>query len=200
MNYDFNNYHFDIRKTHHVIENKKINQILDTTRFLKKANKEIKDFINNEKDITKKAEFLKGVFNKEYTCVMVDDQMYGYKTFDNGILFWKDNFLSRDTESFVSWIDLTYHYDSIEFDYEYHVGDKFFMDADEYEILSIGINNVVLYDYQCPLFNKEMSKEEFDRNIKENPANIHLKVKLNTIEEQMKIEDEIEETNDEIEI
>ena len=39
--------------------------------------------------------------------------MYGYKTFDNGILFWKGNFLSRDTESFVSWEDLTYHYDAM---------------------------------------------------------------------------------------
>ena len=66
-----------------------------------------------EKDVTKRAEYLKGIFNKDYTGVIVDDQMYGYKTFDNGILFWKGNFLSRDTESFVSWEDLTYHYEAM---------------------------------------------------------------------------------------
>lgn len=168
MNYDFDNYHFDIRKIHHVITNKKINQILNATPFLKKTNQEIKDFICEEKDITNKVEFLKEVFNKDFTGVMVDDKMYGYKTFDNGILFWKDNFLSRNTEGFVSWEDLTYHYDSIKFNYEYHVGDRIFLDENKYEILNIGISNVVLYDYEYPLFNKEMSKEEFDRKVKEN--------------------------------
>ena len=87
----------------------KINQILSITPHLRKSNKEIKDFIQNEKDVTKRAEYLKGIFNKDYTGVIVDDQMYGYKTFDNGILFWKGNFLSRDTESFVSWEDLSFH-------------------------------------------------------------------------------------------
>lgn len=108
-----NNYDFDIRKTHYVVVDEKINQILSTTPHLRKTNKEIRDFINNETDIAKKAEFLKGIFNTDYTGVIVDDQMYGYKTFDNGILFLKGNFLSRDTESFVNWEDLTYHYDAM---------------------------------------------------------------------------------------
>ena len=108
-----NNYDPSQSKTHYVVVDEKINQILSTTPHLRKSNKEIKDFIQNEKDVTKRAEYLKGIFNKDYTGVIVDDQMYGYKTFDNGILFWKGNFLSRDTESFVSWEDLTYHYDAM---------------------------------------------------------------------------------------
>ena len=367
-----NIYEPDKSKTHYVVLDEKINQILSTTPHLRKTNKEIRDFINNEKDITKRAEFLKGIFNSDYTGIIVDDQMYGYKTYDNGILFWKANFLSRDTESFVSWEDLTYHYDSMillnqlndkieplpsvidqlsliednsektvsdleftqefvdrylteigtntkysiyemfqkslstddninylknlygiggasstikgsgiginydskgirfyrgyfdksstdqlfkwnyiekriktlihedrylnpkeleeypnwldkkeqerefieaekklsssivsepteEYDYEYHLGDKVYIGSEEYEILNIGLFDVVLYDYQYPLFNREMSKEEFDRKVKENPANDHLKVKISDIKEQ-KAEQKnvIEDTKEEI--
>lgn len=354
-----NNYDPSQSKTHYVVVDEKINQILSTTPHLRKTNKEIKDFIQNEKDVTKRAEYLKGIFNKDYTGVIVDDQMYGYKTFDNGILFWKGNFLSRDTESFVSWEDLTYHYDAMillnqlndrieplpsvtdqlsfidenseksvsdleftqefvdrylteqhrdtkfsiyeqfskslstenninylknlygisgatstikgagigvntdykgvrfnrgyfdasakeqlfkwnyiekriktlihedrylnskeleeypkwldekdqerefieasnnlaekiivepteeKYDYQYYLGDKVYIGADEYEILSIGISNVVLYDFKYPLFNREMSKEEFDRKVQENPANDHLKVKVSDIKDNI---------------
>lgn len=367
-----NNYDPSQSKTHYVVVDEKINQILSTTPHLRKANKEIKDFIQNEKDVTKRAEYLKGIFNKDYTGVIVDDQMYGYKTFDNGILFWKGNFLSRDTESFVSWEDLTYHYDAMillnqlndgieplpsvtdqlsfidenseksvsdleftqefvdrylteqhrdtkfsiyeqfskslstenninylknlygisgatstikgagigvntdykgvrfnrgyfdasakeqlfkwnyiekriktlihedrylnskeleeypkwldekdqerefieasnnlaekiieepteeKYEYQYHLGDRVYIGADEYEILSIGISNVVLYDFRYPLFNREMSKEEFDRKVQENPANDHLRVKVsdikdNTNEEPSSIEENVKE-------
>lgn len=367
-----NNYDPSQSKTHYVVVDEKINQILSTTPHLRKSNKEIKDFIQNEKDVTKRAEYLKGIFNKDYTGVIVDDQMYGYKTFDNGILFWKGNFLSRDTESFVSWEDLTYHYDAMillnqlndrieplpsvtdqlsfldenseksvsdleftqefidrylteqhrdtkfsiyeqfskslstenninylknlygisgatstikgagigvntdykgvrfnrgyfdasakeqlfkwnyiekriktlihedrylnskeleeypkwldeknqerefieasnnlaekiieepteeKYEYQYHLGDRIYIGADEYEILSIGISNVVLYDFRYPLFNREMSKEEFDRKVQENPANDHLKVKVSDIkdninEESSNIEENVKE-------
>lgn len=367
-----NNYDPRQSKTHYVVVDEKINQILSTTPHLRKTNKEIKDFIQNEKDVTKRAEYLKGIFNKDYTGVIVDDQMYGYKTFDNGILFWKGNFLSRDTESFVSWEDLTYHYDAMillnqlsdrieplpsvtdqlsfldenseksvsdleftqefvdrylteqhrntkfsiyeqfskslstenninylknlygisgatstikgagigvntdykgvrfnrgyfdasakeqlfkwnyiekriktlihedrylnskeleeypkwldkkdqerefieasnnlaekiieepteeKYEYQYHLGDRIYIGADEYEILSIGISNVVLYDFRYPLFNREMSKEEFDRKVQENPANDHLKIKVSDIkdninEESSNIEENVKE-------
>lgn len=364
-----NNYDPSQSKTHYVVVDEKINQILSTTPHLRKSNKEIKYFIQNEKDVTKRAEYLKGIFNKDYTGVIVDDQMYGYKTFDNGILFWKGNFLSRDTESFVSWEDLTYHYDAMillnqlsdrieplpsvtdqlsfldenseksvsdleftqefvdrylteqhrdikfsiyeqfskslstenninylknlygisgstytikgagigvntdykgirfnrgyfdasakeqlfkwnyiekrikilihedrylnskeledypkwldekdqerefieasnnlaqkiivepteeKYDYQYHLGDKVYIGADEYEILSIGISNVVLYDFRYPLFNREMSKEEFDRKVQENPANDHLKVKVSDIKDNANEEPSIIEEN-----
>ena len=354
-----NNYDPSQSKTHYVVVDEKINQILSTTPHLRKSNKEIKDFIQNEKDVTKRAEYLKGIFNKDYTGVIVDDQMYGYKTFDNGILFWKGNFLSRDTESFVGWEDLTYHYDAMillnqlndrleplpsvtdqlsfidenseksvsdleftqefvdrylteqhrdtkfsiyeqfskslstenninylknlygisgatstikgagigvntdykgvrfnrgyfdasakeqlfkwnyiekriktlihedrylnskeleeypkwldekdqerefieasnnlaekiieepteeKYEYQYHLGDRVYIGADEYEILSIEISNVVLYDFRYPLFNREMSKEEFDRKVQENPANDHLKVKVSDIKDNI---------------
>ena len=352
----------------YVVLDEKINQILSTTPHLKKSNREIKTFFEDVKDIEERKNFLKGIFNNDYTGITVDSEMYGYKAFDNGVLFWKGNFLSRDTESFVEWIDLTYHYDSMillnqlndrfeplpsvndqlnlldnqeeknvsdleftqefidkylqerhketkyaiyemfskslssedninflknlygiggsshtikgsgigeshdykgikfnrgyfdesakeqlfkwnyiekrikeliredrylnpkeleeypnwleeqeqkreliekgeelatqfnednsnndvekQFEYQYHLGDKVYIGADEYEILEFNDEFVRLYDYQYPLFNQEFSREEFDRKVQENPSNDHLKVKVETVTKQEEIEEE----------
>ena len=351
---------YEKSEDHHsfyVVVDEKINLILANTPHLKTDNRHIVDYFKNETDRNKRAEYLKSIFNSDYTGVMINDTMYGYKAFDNGVLFWKDNFLTRDTESLVSWEDLTDHYsamillnqlktvekplksvveqmsliDSIDiplndieisqefldrylqegslnfryriyeefsknlatkdninflknsyglggqthtirgsgigeshdfkgitfnrgyldstarkqffswnqiekrikelikvdrflsskeleeypnwlekenhereyreqhpysfleenkveeieqedFEYEYHLGDKVTIGIDEYEILEFDDDIVRCYDYQYPLFNKEFTREEFDRKVKENPANRHLiKLKEETI-------------------
>ena len=73
--------------------------------------------------------------------------------------------------------------------YEYHLGDKVYIGASEYEILSVDDERVMLYDYDMPLFNKEFSRTEFDRKVRENPMNEHLIVK----EEPAKERNETEE-------
>ena len=372
-NLRLNIYEKDGQHRPYVVVDEKINQILSTTPHFKKSNREIINYFENEKDLNKRTEFLKGIFNDDYTGIIVDDMMYGYKAFDNGVLFWKGNFLSRDTESFVEWKDLPYHYEAMillhqlndrvkplpsvseqlslldeqenkevkdlefsqefidrylqeehtntkygiyeqfqkslsnqenanylknlygdsgasytikgsgigysasakgivfnrgyfdasareqlfnwnyiqkrvselikedrylnskeledypnwldkkeqerelaekgnelasiidkpeekEVEYEYHLGDKVYIGADEYEILNIGIFNVVLYDYQYPLFNREMSKEEFDRKVRENPCNDHLIKKEEKVENIVQSEQTIEETIEEMPI
>ena len=61
--------------------------------------------------------------------------------------------------------------------YEYHLGNTVYIGANEYEILSFDNDRVMLYDTQFPLFNKEMSRAEFDQKVQGNPMNDHLKVK-----------------------
>ena len=365
---------YEKSEDHHsfyVVVDEKINLILANTPHLKTDNRHIVDYFKNETDRNKRAEYLKSIFNSDYTGVMINDTMYGYKAFDNGVLFWKDNFLTRDTESLVSWEDLTDHYsamillnqlkivekplksvdeqmpliDSIDiplndieisqefldrylqeeslnfryriyeefsknlatkdnidflknsyglggqthtirgsgigeshdfkgitfnrgyldstarkqffswnqiekrikelikvdrflsskeleeypnwlenenhereyreqhpysfleeieqedFEYEYHLGDKVTIGIDEYEILEFDDDIVRCYDYQYPLFNKEFTREEFDRKVKENPANRHLiKLKEETIipEKIEEKEDISQEKNDDI--
>lgn len=370
---------YEKSEDHHsfyVVVDEKINLILANTPHLKTDNRHIVDYFKNETDRNKRAEYLKSIFNSDYTGVMINDTMYGYKAFDNGVLFWKGNFLTRDTESLVSWEDLTDHYsamillnqlkivekplksvdeqmsliDSIdiplndieisqefldrylqevslnfryriyeefsknlatkdnidflkesyglggqthtirgsgigeshdfkgitfnrgyldstarkqffswnqiekrikelikvdrflsskeleeypnwlekenhereyreqhpysfleenkveeikqeEFEYEYHLGDKVSIGIDEYEILEFDDDIVRCYDYQYPLFNKEFTREEFDRKVKENPANRHLiKLKEKTItpEKIEEKEDISQEKNDDI--
>lgn len=370
---------YEKSEDHHsfyVVVDEKINLILANTPHLKTDNRHIVDYFKNETDRNKRAEYLKSIFNSDYTGVMINDTMYGYKAFDNGVLFWKGNFLTRDTESLVSWEDLTDHYsamillnqlkivekplksvdeqmsliDSIdiplndieisqefldrylqevslnfryriyeefsknlatkdnidflkesyglggqthtirgsgigeshdfkgitfnrgyldstarkqffswnqiekrikelikvdrflsskeleeypnwlekenhereyreqhpysfleenkveeikqeEFEYEYHLGDKVSIGIDEYEILEFDDDIVRCYDYQYPLFNKEFTREEFDRKVKENPANRHLiKLKEETITpEKIEAKEDIsQEKNDDI--
>ena len=61
-------------------------------------------------------------------------------------------------------------------EYVYHLGDKVYLGANEYEILHFDDECVTLYDTQFPLFNKELARAEFDRKVQENPMNDHLKV------------------------
>lgn len=67
--------------------------------------------------------------------------------------------------------------------YEYHLGNTVYLGANEYEILSFDNDRVMLYDTQFPLFNKEMTRAEFDQKVQENPMNDHLKVKVLPAEE-----------------
>ena len=60
--------------------------------------------------------------------------------------------------------------------YAYHLGDTVYIGADEYEILAFDDKRVVLHDMQYPLFQKELERAEFDRRVRENPMNDHLKV------------------------
>ena len=74
--------------------------------------------------------------------------------------------------------------DELETQYEYHLGDSVYIGASQYEILSFDENRVMLYDFDMPLFNKELSREEFDRKVRENPMNDHLKVSVLPAEEK----------------
>ena len=74
-------------------------------------------------------------------------------------------------------------------EYEYHLGDKVYIGASEYEILSVDDERVMLYDYDMPLFNKEFSRTEFDRKVRENPMNEHLIVKEEPAEERNETEE-----------
>jgi hypothetical protein len=61
--------------------------------------------------------------------------------------------------------------------YEYHLGDTVYLGAQEYEIISFDDRRVLLHDVKYPLFQREESRENFDRMVAENPMNDHLKVK-----------------------
>ena len=74
--------------------------------------------------------------------------------------------------------------DEPEAQYEYHLGDSVYIGASQYEILSFDENRVMLYDFDMPLFNKELSREEFDRKVRDNPMNDHLKVSVLPAEEK----------------
>ena len=83
--------------------------------------------------------------------------------------------------------------------YEYHLGDTVYIGASEYEILSFNDERVMLYDTEMPLFNKEFTREEFDRKIRENPLNDHLRVTSLPAEEKAVAQENINENSTETE-
>ena len=83
--------------------------------------------------------------------------------------------------------------------YEYHLGDTVYIGASEYEILSFNDERVMLYDTEMPLFNKEFTREEFDRKIRENPLNDHLRVTSLSAEEKAVAQENISENSTETE-
>ena len=72
----------------------------------------------------------------------------------------------------------------IEYEYRYTLGASVYIGASEYEILSYDDDRVMLYDKQFPLFNKEMTRAEFDTKVKENPMNDHLRVAIHPEKEE----------------
>ena len=97
----------------YVVTDAKVNQILTNAPHLRVSNSEIRQYFENEKGKSKRAEFLKGSFNIDYTEIIINDERYGYKAFENGLLVWKGSFLSRDTESFISWENLIDNYEAM---------------------------------------------------------------------------------------
>jgi putative helicase len=81
--------------------------------------------------------------------------------------------------------------------YEYHLGDTVYIGASEYEILSFNDERVMLYDTEMPLFNKEFTREEFDRKVRENPLNDHLRVTSLPAEEKAVAKENISENSTE---
>ena len=62
-------------------------------------------------------------------------------------------------------------------DYDISVDSVVTIGMKDYEIEFLSEERVVLRDQQYPIFTEELSREEFDRKIRENPANDHLKLK-----------------------
>ena len=59
--------------------------------------------------------------------------------------------------------------------YEFNKGDIVYIATQQYEIRAVDNERVVLVDASFPILNKEMSREEFDKKVKENPANDKLR-------------------------
>ena len=79
--------------------------------------------------------------------------------------------------------------------YLYREGDVVYIGADKYEIIAFDENAVSLRNAEFPLFGKELSREDFENKLNENPANDHLKT---VITESQKTETLAEEKPDSI--
>jgi len=74
--------------------------------------------------------------------------------------------------------------DSLPEEYVYSIGDRAYVGTTEYEILNMNDEKVTIADVKFPLFLQEMDYAEFDKKVKENPYNNHLKKSVKVQEEK----------------
>ena len=91
-----------------------INEILGTTPHLKASKDEISAFYENTPDDTARTEFIKGIFNDDYTeLILSDGRRVGYKTFENVLHFWEGSYLSRTAQSYFDWGVVAKHFEAM---------------------------------------------------------------------------------------
>ena len=91
-----------------------INEILGTTPHLKAPKDEIRAFYEDNLDDTVRTEFIKGIFNDDYTeLILSDGRRVGYKTFENVLHFWEGSYQSRTAQSFYDWGVVAKHFEAM---------------------------------------------------------------------------------------
>jgi N12 class adenine-specific DNA methylase len=86
----------------------------------------------------------------------------------------------------------------VQYEYRYSLGARVYIGSSEYEINSFDDERVMLFDRNFPLFNKEMTRTEFDEKVKENPMNNHLRFVIDPADEKSEPESKLKKTEEPI--
>lgn len=84
-------------------DEKIIAEILKSDRFFKVKREQIAEFFAENLSANDRAEFMKKVFNDDYTEFDISTGRGGYKRGDNGVVVWAGHYLNRYKESGLSW-------------------------------------------------------------------------------------------------
>lgn len=93
---------------------KDINEILRITPHLSASLEEIKDFYERTSDNVEQTEFIKSIFNHDYTELTLEDgRTVGYKTFQNVLHLWEGHYKSRTKQSYYDWGVIARHFEAM---------------------------------------------------------------------------------------
>ena len=91
-----------------------IREILGITPHLKASKDEIRVFYESNPDNAARTEYVKGIFNNDYTEVILSDgRRVGYKTWQNVLQLWEGSYLSRTKQSFYDWGVIAQHFEAM---------------------------------------------------------------------------------------
>ena len=85
------------------LQDKYVSALLSNIQTLKVSRNDIKEFYKTHLDIKDRTEYIKQAFNDAYTEIVVDDVRLGYKTYENVLHLWKDDYLNRTAEVYYKW-------------------------------------------------------------------------------------------------
>lgn len=91
-----------------------IREILGTTPHLSASKEEIKDFFERNTSNSDRTEYVKSIFNNDYTELTLEDgRTVGYKTFQNVLHLWEGKYESRTKQSFYDWGVIAQHFEAM---------------------------------------------------------------------------------------
>lgn len=91
-----------------------IREILATTPHLKATKDEIRAYLESEPDEDKRTEFIKGIFNNDYTEVILsDERRVGYKSYQNVLHLWAGRYPDRTEQGFYDWGVIAQHFEAM---------------------------------------------------------------------------------------
>lgn len=85
------------------LQDKYVSALLSNIQSLKVSKNDIKEFYKSHPDLNERTEYIKQAFNDAYTEIVVDDTRLGYKTYENVLHLWKDDYLNRTAEVYYNW-------------------------------------------------------------------------------------------------
>ena len=92
----------------------RINEIFATTPHLRASLEEIRNYIEAVTDEAKREEYIRSVFNDDFTeVILADGERAGYKTYENGLYIWKGRYPDREGDNFLHWKDVVGHFNAM---------------------------------------------------------------------------------------
>ena len=91
-----------------------IREILGTTPHLSASKEEIKDFFERNTNNSDRTEYVKSIFNNDYTELTLEDgRTVGYKTFQNVLHLWEGSYNNRTAQSYYDWGVIAQHFEAM---------------------------------------------------------------------------------------
>lgn len=77
--------------------------VIGNYRYISTPKQDVVAHFNEHTDTDNRAEYLRSIYNDDYSELIINDSRYGYKAQPDGLLLWKGSFLSSDEKQTISW-------------------------------------------------------------------------------------------------
>ena len=77
--------------------------IIGNYRYISTPKQDVVAHFNEHTDTDNRADYLRSIYNDDYSELIINDNRFGYKVEPDGLLLWKGSFLSSDEKQTISW-------------------------------------------------------------------------------------------------
>jgi len=77
--------------------------VIGNYRYISTPKQDVVAHFNEHTDTDNRADYLRSIYNDDYSELIINDSRYGYKAEPDGLLLWKGSFLSSDEKQTIGW-------------------------------------------------------------------------------------------------